>query len=82
MLARHHARLKLFGSRARGNAGERSDIDLATVAKEKLPADVLADIRQALEDAPIPFLADVVDYQSVPEELKRAIDREGLEWIG
>ncbi len=31
-----HAKIYLFGSRARGTAGERSDIDLALDAGEKL----------------------------------------------
>ena len=81
MLCGHNARLRLFGSRARGDAGDRSDIDLATVAAEKLPADLLARIREVLEDAPIPFRADVVDYQATSPELRQAIDREGIEWI-
>lgn len=76
------ARLRLFGSRARGEAGTRSDIDLALVAQDDLPKDLLARIREALEEAPVPFRTDVVDYRSAPPELQRAIDQEGIEWIG
>jgi predicted nucleotidyltransferase len=82
LLAGNNVRLKLFGSRARGDAGSRSDIDLATVADSRLPVDMLANIREALEESPIPFRVDVVDYQSAPPALKQAIDREGIEWIG
>ena len=81
LLSAHAAGLRLFGSRARGDAGHRSDIDLATVAVTPLPADVLALIREALEEAPIPFRVDVVDYQSAAPEVKQAIDREGIAWI-
>lgn len=81
LLSDWHARLCLFGSRARGEASERSDIDLAMIAAERLPGDLLARIRESLEDAPIPFRVDVVDYQSAPQELRQAIDREGIEWI-
>lgn len=73
--------MRLFGSRARGDAGERSDIDLAAIAEKQLPGDLLARIREALEEAPIPFRADIVDYQSASDQLKQAIDREGIEWI-
>jgi predicted nucleotidyltransferase len=81
LLASHNAGLRLFGSRARGDAGDRSDIDLAAIAPERLPGDLLARIREMLEESPIPFRADVVDYQAAPAELKQAIDREGIEWI-
>ena len=81
LLSGHNASLRLFGSRARGDAGSRSDIDLVTVSAKPLSADLLARIREALEDAPIPFRADVVDYRSVAPELRQAIDREGIAWI-
>ena len=73
--------VRLFGSRARGDAGIRSDIDLALVSADKLPPDLLARIREALEEAPIPFRTDIVDYRSASPELRQAIDREGIEWI-
>jgi hypothetical protein len=32
-------------------------------------------VREALEEAPIPLCADIVDYQAAPAELKRARHR-------
>lgn len=80
MLVRRSARLKLFGSRARGDARRTSDIDLAIVARHPIPADSLAEMREALEESRIPFRVDLVDYAGAPAPLREAIDREGVVW--
>ena len=49
-----HARALIFGSRARGNARESSDIDLAIEAKENIRLHI-AHIREQLEESPIPY---------------------------
>lgn len=74
--------IRLFGSRARGDAGMRSDIDLALISSSGISAAVLAEIREVMEEVPIPFRVDVVDYTLAPAELRQAIDREGIEWTG
>ena len=79
-LARRGIRLFLFGSRARADAGPRSDLDLALHGSGPLPGDLLSDIREALEESLLPFRADVVDYATACVELRRAIDAEGVEW--
>jgi len=76
-----HGVLRLFGLRARGNAGDRSAIDLAVMSVDGLATDLLAQIREAVEEAPIPFRADNVDYRSASLQLQRAIDLEGLNWM-
>ena len=80
LFGHRNVRLRLFGSRARGDAGSRSDIDLALVAAGKLPPDLLARAREAIEEAPIPFRADIVDYHAADDRLRRAIDHDGIEW--
>jgi predicted nucleotidyltransferase len=77
---RYGARLLLFGSRARGGAGEKSDVDLALKAPTALPAEVLAEWREALEESRLPFRVDIVDYQIASPEMRAAIDAEGIEW--
>lgn len=74
-------RLRLFGSRARGDAGSRSDIDLAVIADDKIPPHLLSRSREQLEEAPVPFRVDLVEYRSASPTLRQAIDREGIEWI-
>lgn len=80
MLALVGARLKLFGSRARGDARRASDIDLALIARQPIAAADMAALREALEESAIPFRIDLVDYASAPANLRAAIDREGIPW--
>lgn len=79
-LARQDARLKLFGSRARGDARRVSDIDLALVSGQPIAVADMAALREALEESLIPFRIDLVDYASAPTHLRAAIDREGIPW--
>lgn len=79
-LARQDAKLKLFGSRARGDARRASDIDLALIARQPIAAADLAALREALEESRVPFHVDLVDYASAPTHLRAAIDREGIPW--
>jgi len=79
-LVRRDIGLKLFGSRARGDARRASDIDLALVGKQPIAAADMAALREALEESPVPFRIDLVDYASAPAYLRAAIDREGIPW--
>jgi predicted nucleotidyltransferase len=64
----------LFGSRARGDNSERSDIDLAISGGNAL--DFYYD---AEEEARTLLMFDVVDLdRKVSEELRREIDRDGV----
>lgn len=80
LLALGGARLKLFGSRARGDERRVSDIDLALIAPQPIALADLALLREALDESHIPFRVDVVDYASAPTKLRVAIDREGIPW--
>lgn len=68
----------IFGSRAKGNYKQGSDIDLAIKGKdcnEKLALEMKGRLNEGL---PIPYHVDVVDYESVVQkELKEHIDRVG-----
>jgi predicted nucleotidyltransferase len=79
-LVRRDIRLKLFGSRARGDARRVSDIDLALIASQPIPSADMALLREAFDESRIPFRIDLVDYASAPYSLRSAIDREGISW--
>lgn len=67
-------RVVLFGSRARGNNSERSDIDLAVSG-----GDVLNFYYDAEEQARTLLMFDVVDLnREISEELQQEIDRDGV----
>ena len=67
-------KIVLFGSRARGDYKERSDIDIAVYAlKNEM---FFVDIH---ENVPTLLKIDVIDMRkNVQEELKSAIEREGV----
>lgn len=71
------ATIYLFGSRARGDHTERSDIDLA-IDTGKIES--LYDIdtaKEVLHGLPILQTMDIVDFQRIPKNLKETILEEG-----
>jgi predicted nucleotidyltransferase len=74
----HVRRVVLFGSRARGDHAERSDIDLAVEAPT---ADARAwdDILATIDEAPTLLQIDVVRVETAPQALREAIEREGID---
>lgn len=66
--------IRIFGSRARGEAKRTSDIDLAVAGEER----TVRNLAIALEDSNIAYTFDVVNYyRQTNAELKKAIDTEG-----
>ena len=67
----------IFGSRAMGNYGESSDIDLAIKGKG-LTFSTIVSISSDFEDSEMPFLCDVVNYHTIDHPpFKEHIDTEG-----
>jgi predicted nucleotidyltransferase len=79
-LARHPAveRIWLFGSRARGDNFERSDIDLAIEAPRMDRHDWLKIALDFAEEAPTLLLIDLVRVEEAPEHLRHEIRDEGI----
>ena len=63
-------RVFLFGSRAEGTAHERSDIDIGIDGPAPVPAAVMAQIREELEEAPTLYTVEVVDFARVTDNFK------------
>lgn len=67
----------IFGSRATGTHRPASDIDLAVFGKE-ITFSLVNRLSSALDDLPLPFLFDVVNYQTINNPaLKENIDTKG-----
>ncbi|MCF7800309.1 nucleotidyltransferase domain-containing protein [Candidatus Babeliales bacterium] len=73
-------KIYLFGSRARKEHRLNSDIDIAINCNKKIEHIFLAQIRNDLDESNIPFLVDVVDFQTVALELQKNILAEGIIW--
>jgi len=70
--------VRVFGSRATGQARRASDLDLAVSAPQATPQE-WAEIREALENAPLIYELDVVrPEQTDNPRLKEKIEREGM----
>ncbi len=64
----------LFGSRAAGTAHEKSDYDVGYYAEDGLTANALSDLKEKLEEFPIPARVDLVDFAVLaPEFIKIAV---------
>lgn len=66
----------LFGSRATGSAGERSDIDIGKEGPAPVSRAALVAIHDELEEAPTLYTIDVVDFVRMPERFRRVAGRQ------
>ncbi len=56
------AKIYLYGSRARGDNSERSDIDIAIDAGKELAPRKIGEAREILIASLVPYAFDVVDF--------------------
>ncbi len=82
LLAGTGAKAILFGSRARGDARQWSDIDLAIGCATEMPPDILSTLREAFEESNMLLNVDVVDLRDASKGIRAAVLREGVTWIG
>ena len=75
------ARIILYGSRARGDNTERSDIDIAIDAGAEQSIHLMARARDVLDALYIPEKIDLIDFHYVTEEMRQQIIQDGIEWI-
>lgn len=68
----------LFGSRAKGDAESTSDFDIAIDAAEKIPLDIIARIRDEIEELNTLKNVDIIDLNRVNTKLREIIQRTGV----
>ena len=73
-------RVFFFGSRVTGKSDENSDIDIGIEGDKPLPAGVLSDIQDEIEELPVLYKIDVVDFADANEKFK-AIAKEHIELV-
>ncbi len=74
------AKIILFGSRARGDFIQGSDLDIAIDNKINLTINELEEAKNVIEALNIPYQVDVVDLNNIPEKMKALIIKEGIIW--
>lgn len=75
-----NAKIILYGSRARGDAREGSDIDVALDTGKKIDRFVISNIIGDLEESNLPINFDIVDFRVVSEKMQQRILRDGVIW--
>jgi predicted nucleotidyltransferase len=71
-------RIILFGSRATGRGGPRSDFDLGFDAAGPLDPRVTTEIRERIDNLPIFQTVDVVDLSQVSAEFRAVAESEAV----
>lgn len=79
-LSGYEANVYLHGSWAKGVPARSSDIDVAVLPASPLPAGVLRNIREALEESTVPYSVDLVDLSGADEAFKERVLSEGVSW--
>ena len=72
--------LYLFGSRARGEAGRYSDIDVGLLSAKPLAPNLVSDLKAIAAKSHIPYEVDVVDLASVNEAFKTSAMKGAILW--
>ena len=75
-----NAKIYLFGSYAQGTAKQGSDIDIAVNVGKRLDLHEWQFLWNLLDALPTVQKIDLVDMHRIPEEMRAAILKEGIEW--
>jgi uncharacterized protein len=76
----HNAAIWLFGSCARGDARQHSDIDIGILPRDELPSGFFAKLAAEIEESTIPYDVDLVDLRRADPALVDEVRREGVRW--
>jgi uncharacterized protein len=79
-LGEHDAAVWLFGSCARGDARQHSDIDVAILPRDELPSGFFAELAADFEESTLPYDVDLVDLRRADAALAEEVHREGVKW--
>lgn len=64
-------RIFIFGSRAKGTNRPFSDVDIGVLGPKSLPGKNYTDMITALDESDLPYRADIVDFSSVSDTVKK-----------
>jgi hypothetical protein len=81
-LGDHEAEVWLFGSCARGDDRQHSDIDIGVLPGRDVPESFLSNLAADIEESFVPYDVDLVDLRRAAPELVEEVRREGEKWRG
>jgi predicted nucleotidyltransferase len=81
-LGNRDAEVWLFGSCARNEVLQHSDIDIGILPWDELPAGFVAELSAQIEESSIPYDVDLVDLRRAAPGLAQEVRREGVKWKG
>lgn len=64
-------RIFFFGSRVSGKGNEYSDIDIGIEGPEEIPYEVMAKIKEDVENLPILYKIEIVDFKKVSSDFQQ-----------
>jgi uncharacterized protein len=71
----------LFGSWARNEEKQSSDIDIAVVSCSQISPSKWLELHEKIEESIIPYNVDIVNLDTASSALIQNVKREGLIWI-
>jgi predicted nucleotidyltransferase len=74
------AKIILYGSRARGDFMQWSDIDLALDTGKRMPVESVDEVISVIRETNIPYKVEIVDLYNVSEEMQASIKKDGIIW--
>lgn len=72
----------LFGSRARGEFANTSDVDIGIIVGKGADRKKLILLREYIDEINIPYKVEIVDLSTVSEEFKKMALKEAVVWKG
>jgi uncharacterized protein len=79
-LSQRAAEVWLFGSSARGDTRQHSDIDIAILPRGEFPSGFFGELAADIEESTIPYDVDLVDLRHADPALLAAVRAEGMKW--
>ena len=70
----------LFGSRARGEFVNTSDVDVGIIMGNGADRKKLTLLREYIDELNVPYKVEIVDFSTVSEEFKKAALKEAVVW--
>ena len=70
----------LFGSRARGDHHQGSDVDLGLIPSKSLSSSRVSFLKEIIENSCIPYKVDVVDLRDVSKEFYEQALKDAVVW--